>query len=489
MGALLRRQRHAARGGEELQHRLRRLVADHPERAVGEHEARARVRRPPAGIAQVECLVEPALAPVRPEEAELDPDVVVAHHAHRQEANDAGSERDGTTGLDPRARGEIGGKLRVPAHERQVGDALQQPDEQRGHDARHAVVVVVTPADVVIAEPVERDRLLGGQQPRRAVHLRPQLYELHHRPRLVGHLRARDARLDADRDPAARPLAELEEEPEGPRRDGRAPLRPRRQLGDELLARPRRVLAFELRPFAVRHELARQPAAGARLDLLREPPAHEVGVRLGEDLGKRRQVPAEPARRTTGEQAFEGMLALPSGRRRSQTIERRRRLRARRFAAALRGGARRDRHHRAAAGTDRPFREELGEPGIDETLLRVRDLEEAARERVRVLAVRTDRAGAARRDRADPVPRPRGVVDLGPVHRRAEGVVLEDQPADTALARVLLPAVPRHGRERPQLRHHAPQDVARRHATVVRHRPGHRSRLPVGRPPCKSDNR
>ena len=110
----------------------------------------------------------------------------------------------------------------------------------------------------------------------------------------------------------------------------------------------------------------------------------------------------------------------------------------------------------------------------------MRRRQEAARERVGVLAKRTDGARARRRGRARELPGPRRIVDLRAVHLGADGVVLEDQTADTAAPR----ATPAHGGERggegTKLVDHPAERIERRHAADVHDRARHQPpRLPA----------
>jgi hypothetical protein len=200
LGARLYGKRQPTRRREELEHRLRRLLADHPKRAVGEHQAHAPGRRPAAGIAEIEHVVEPALAAVGPEEAELDPHLVVARDRHRQQAHERRLEPDRRAAADAGARRERRRHVVAPGDEGEARHALEQAHQERRRHASLPVIVVVAPTDVVIADPIEGRGLIGRQETRGAKRLRPELHELHHRARLVGGLRARDARLD--RDPA-----------------------------------------------------------------------------------------------------------------------------------------------------------------------------------------------------------------------------------------------------------------------------------------------
>ncbi len=383
----------------------RRLPDDGREDPAVQHEAR--VRGKALALRQVERLVEPAAAPVGPEEAELEPGVAVAGVAEGSQPGRLRREAHGIAGRDAAERGEIRRERLTPRAERRARDPLDQRGERR-HPPWIGREVGLVPAEPAVREPDEERGLVGRQRRGIALELGAQLMELGQRARGVGQLRRGEPGLDRDDDLARDGAHECKDHAKASLGRPAEVASPGGDVAQEPRATALLEAGREIGAVAERLQLPRQRAAGG--DHLRHAPAEDVGVGLLEELVERPRVSAlEPsARQHPGER----LLALPRALRPEQQVE----------------------HAFLGGGRTRGGRSERG----------VGD--ETAGDGVRVLAPGLDRARAARLPPVASV-LPDDVVRLRPDDGRFDDVVVDVDPLDAAVLGVAPSPIAGGGRE------------------------------------------
>jgi hypothetical protein len=206
-----------------------------PQLTAGQHEAATPPRlRHRAG--NIDRLVETALLPIRPAEAQLDGHGSIVRHALGHQARRAVEQPHRPARSHTAECGESRVEIVGPHGERRIGDALEQRQRHLGRQLVAGPRRRRTRHDDMIGQPVEHGGLFGREQTGVAQALRAQRLQLRRRARRIGETRCGYSHLEDERSVSVRTTLQLEHHPQASAGDIRAAARPAEQIGCQRVA-------------------------------------------------------------------------------------------------------------------------------------------------------------------------------------------------------------------------------------------------------------